>query len=357
MEIVVNEYSTPEYRNVRTGVRAHAEFPGDLVLDVTYGGNIKAFAFLLNNYCNVSIDRVSEFLCELTGGELKVSAGMINGLSKEFSSKTEAEQKKAFADMLLSPVMNIDLTTAQVNGTKMNVVVCATPDNVLYFAREHKGHKAIKGTPAEDFLNALVHDHDLTFYSYGGAHQECMDHISRYLKDSIINEPSLTWNSQMRDIVKEMIHFRNSLDPKDDQEPRDDRNPDEIDPDRVSELEARYDEILALARKEYEYEPPSKYYKDGYNLYIRMEKYRAEHLLFLHDRRVPHSNSLAERMLRVYKRKQHQVMAFRSFGGLDEFCNALGTIATLRNAGKSLFESVATIFNMPTAKKPDFATS
>jgi hypothetical protein len=160
----------------------------------------------------------------------------------------------------------------------------------------------------------------------------------------------------MRNLVREMIHFRNSLYPKDGQEPKDNRNPDEIDPDRVSELEARYDEILELARQEYDYEPPSKYYREGFNLFLRMEKYRAEHLLFLHDRRVPHSNSLAERMLRVYKRKQHQVMAFRSFGGLEELCNGLGTIATLRNAGKSLFESIAAIFDIP-AKKHVFADS
>jgi hypothetical protein len=31
---------------------------------------------------------------------------MINGLSKEFSAKTKAEQKKAFADLQLSPVVN-----------------------------------------------------------------------------------------------------------------------------------------------------------------------------------------------------------------------------------------------------------
>jgi len=138
-----------------------------------------------------------------------------------------------------------------------------------------------------------------------------------------------------------MIHFRKHLDPDDN------RNPDEIDPARVSKFEATYDEILKLAKDEYEYEPPSKYYKKGYNLYLRMEKYKAAHLLFLHDRRVSYSNSLSERLLRVYKRKQHQVMAFRSFDSLEDLCNTLGTIATLRSQGKSLYESIAAIFDMP----------
>ena len=41
-------------------------------------------------------------------------------------------------------------------------------------------------------------------------------------------------------------------------------------------------------------------------------------------------------------------MSFRSFNGLGGLCNALGTIATLRAQGKSLYESVAAIFDMPT---------
>ena len=350
LEVIINEYSTPEFRNVRTGERVHAEFPGGLALDVTYSGNVKAFAFLLNNYCNVSIGKVSEFLTELTRGELELSAGMINGLSGEFSRKTEAEQKKAFADILLAPVMNIDFTTARVDGRNVNVAVCATPDNVLYFAEEHKGHKGIKDTPIKNYQFTLVHDHDTTFYKYGKAHQECLDHVLRYLKDSILNESKLKWNSQMRELVREMIHFRKHLDPKDK------RNPDEIDPGRVAGFESRYDEILALAREEYGYELPSKYYKKGYNLYARMEKYKAAHLLFLHDRNVPYSNSRCERLLRVYKRKQHQVMAFRSFGSLGKLCNALGRIATLREQGKSLCESVAAIFDMQDNKAEDAAS-
>jgi len=154
----------------------------------------------------------------------------------------------------------------------------------------------------------------------------------------------------MGKLIKEMIHFRNSLDPDDD------RNPDQINPERVNELEAKYDEILKLAKDEYEYEPPSKYYIDGFNLYIRMFKYRDCHLLFLHDRRVPHSNNLAERLLRVYKRKQSQVMAFRSFGGLDNFCQSIGIIASLRAQGKNLYESVAAIFDVPIKRSDNIIT-
>jgi hypothetical protein len=339
VELIVDEYSTPEFRNVLTGQRVHAEFPKGLVDDVNYGGSIKAFAFLLNNYCNVSVEKVSDFISEVTGGELKVSAGMINGLSKEFSLNTEAEQRKAFAEILLSPVIHADFTTARVNGRNVNVMVCANTSLALYFAREHKGHEGIKGTPIESYQNILVHDHDKTFYKYGDAHQECLEHILRYLKDSMDNEPGLKWNQRMRELIREMIHFKNSLDPGDE------RDPDRIDPGKVNEFEASYDEIITLAKDEYDYVPPSKYYVQGFNLYMRLLEYRDCHLLFLHDRRVPPTNNLSERLLRIFKRKQHQVMAFRSWGGLDNLCGSLGLIASLRAQDNNLFQSAASVFD------------
>jgi hypothetical protein len=341
VNVIVDEYTTPEFRNVRTGQRVHAEFPEAAVNDVNYGGSVKAFAYLLNNRCNVSIEKASDLISELTNGELEISTGMIGGLSKEFSEKTEADQKKAFADMLLSPVMNVDFTSARVNGKNVNVFVCAAPERVMYFAREHKGHEGVKGTPAEDFQNTLIHDHDLTFYNYGRKHQECLEHVLRYLKDSMDNEPGLKWNRLMRELIREMIHFRNGLNPDDN------RNPDEADPEKVKSFEARFDEILKLAEEEYEYEPPGKYFPDGFNLFKKLRKYRDSHLLFLHDIRVSPTNNLSERLLRIFKRKQAQVMSFRSFESLDTLCRSLGTVASLRDQNQNLFESVTAIYDRP----------
>ena len=344
VNLIVTEYSTPEFRNVHTGARVHADFPGDLVDDVTYGGSVKALAFLLNSYCNVSIAKVSDILRELTDGKLQISTGMICGLTKEFSLKTEPEQKKAFADLLLEPVMNIDFATVRVDGKNLNVFVCAASEIIKYFAREHKGHEGIKGTPVETYQHTLVHDHDKTFFSYGGDHQGCHDHILRYLKDSMENEPNLKWSGQMRGLIQEMIHFRKHLDPEDK------RHPDEIAPETVAALEARYDEVLNAAKDEYEYEPPSKYYMDGYNLYKRLEECKRNYLLFLHDRRVPYSNSLSERLLRIVKRKAHQVMAFRSFEGLWYLCDSLGIVASLRSQGRNLYRSSGEIFDRQVEK-------
>jgi hypothetical protein len=328
-----DEYVTEEFRKVSTGQRVHAQFPPGVVDDVNYDGSVKAFAFLLNNYCCVSIDKVRLFMSDLTDGALDVSKGMISGLCREFSEKTAIEQDKAFSDLLLSPVMNTDFTSAKVGGQNVNVCVCATPATVMYFAREHKGHKGVEGTPIEDHQGILVHDHDKTFYHYGTGHQECISHGLRYLKDSMDNEPGLKWNTQMRELLREMIHYRNGLSDKE--------NPDT---DKVATLEARYADILNIAKDEYEYDPPSDYYREGFNLFKRFDEYRENHLLFLHDKRVPADNNLSERMLRIYKRKQKQAMTFRSFEGLEYLCRCMGVLASLSAQGENLYKNVAARF-------------
>jgi len=339
ISLVTTEWHTPEYRNILTGQRVHADFPDGLVNEVTYGGTVKALAFLLQNHCNVSMGKTSDLLYEITGGQLRLSTGTICNLAKEFSQKTEAQRKKAFDDMMIAPSMNVDFSVARVNGKNVAVIVCANDGNVLYFAKEHKGHEGVKDTPLEEYQHSVIHDHDKTFYNYGGDHQECLEHIRRYLKDGSQNESDKTWHIKMRKLINEMMAWRSALDPDEK------RNPDEIDKVKVAAFEAEYDEILNQAAEEYEYDPPNmKYYPDGFNLYKRMKKYKDNHLLFLHNRNVEPTNNLSERLLRNFKRKQHQVMSFRSFEGLGFVCDALGVIASIRNQGKNIYETLVNIF-------------
>lgn len=330
----VTEYRADVYYNSKTGERRHAGFPDGVVDDVNYGGSIKAFLFLLNNDCCTSIDKSRKFLADLTDGKLDISKGMISRLSREFADKTSQERRKVFSDMLLSPVMHTDCTNAKVNGKNVHVFVCAAPDGpVLYFARRKKGHEGVKGTPVEDYQGILVHDHDKTFYRYGTGHQECLAHILRYLKDSMENEPERNWNKEMRSLIQEMIHYRNGLAPGMGCEAG-----------KVREFEDKYRKILQEAAEEYKDIPANEYYKDGYNLYLRMEEYMANHLLFLHDSRVPATNNEAERLLRNYKRKQKQAVTFRSFENIDHLCQCMSMLVMMRQKEYNLFDKVSQIF-------------
>ena len=131
-----------------------------------------------------------------------------------------------------------------------------------------------------------------------------------------------------------MIHFLNGLQPS--EEPA---------PCKVSEFEERYRKILETARKEYEDVPANDYYRDGDNLFLRMEKYMQNHLLFLHDLRVPATNNEAERLLRNYKRKQAQAVTFRSFESIDYLCQCMSMLVLMRlEEPENIFDRVSRIF-------------
>ena len=334
MSVRIIEYMTKEYRSRKSGARVHAPFPEGYVNEVNYDGTVKALAFLLGNECNVSHGKIRKLIAELTGGEIELSDGMINHLSEDFSFKTGPEKKEIIGRLMCSPIMNADFTNANINGKSAQVLVLASPqENVaLYIGREKKGHEGVKGTPLEDYAGIVVHDHERTFYHYGTKHQECMQHNCRYLIGSEENEPDMKWNREMHELIREMLHYRNHL------------GEEELDPVRVAEFESRYDKILDGAQEEYEYEPPGKYYLDGYNLSIRLRKYKESELLFLHDKRVPPNNSLCERLARVYKRKQKQAIVFRSQEQLEHICDGLSTVYLLRTRGGNVYQNISDIF-------------
>ena len=89
----------------------------------------------------------------------------------------------------------------------------------------------------------------------------------------------------------------------------------------------------------------TEYQEDVYNLYRRMQKYKTQHLLFLHDMRVPTTNNTAERCLRDYKRKQTFAMTFLSFESIEELCQSKGVLLGVRKNNPNLYTTVKEIFN------------
>ena len=329
----VTEYRTEEFYDKKKGRNVHSAFPCGVTDDVNYDESMKAVLFLLNSRCSVSLEKTALFVRDVTDGALPPSVGMINGLCREFSSKSRQEQDALFAALLDAPVMHVDGTAASVNGNNNNVVVCSNGAATMYFARENKGHAGIRDTPVETFGGILIHDHEACFYSYGSDHQECMVHIERYLKDSIENEKDLTWNKQMPALIREMMHENNTA------------PADGITEEKIAGFEARSDSIVQTAAKEYEDEPLSDYYRDGYNLYLRMVKYRHNHLLFLSNPLVEPDSNLCERKARILKGKINQAISLRSFEHLAYFCECLSVLDHFAmDEEGNLYKSVQEVF-------------
>jgi len=161
------------------------------------------------------------------------------------------------------------------NGKQTAVIICAAGDTVLYQGRAKKGDEGVAGSPLEYYDGTLISDHEAALVKHGSRNQECMTHVKRHVISSIENEKDLKWNSMMKDWIEESVGYWNNV-----------QGGAPEDPLLVAGLEKRYDEIISKAKAEYEYEPPSEYYKDGYNLYKRMEEEKERYVLFLHGRRL-----------------------------------------------------------------------
>ena len=167
------------------------------------------------------------------------------------------------------------------------------------------------------------------------AFQECTQHDCRYLIGSIQNEPKLVRNRRMQELFREMLHYRNGL-----------GDGDALDEERVREFEERYDRILYKAEEGYTDNPPGDYYKEGYNLFLWLRKYKENELLFLHDKQVPANNSLCERLARIYKRKQKQAITLRSHNNLGYICDGLSIVYLLRaKSTGSVYREIADIYD------------
>lgn len=112
----------------------------------------------------------------------------------------------------------------------------------------------------------------------------------------------------------------------------------------VSEFEAEYDRILKKAEEEYTDNPPNDYYKERYNLFVRLKEYKENELLFLNDTRAPANNSLCERLARVYKRKQKQAVTLRSYENLCFICDGLSVVYLLRSQSENVYQKTAEIY-------------
>jgi transposase-like protein len=320
-----------EYLNTQTGEIVHAPIPKALHNEVSYGKNIKALAVMLNSDANVSVDKTIEIINEISNQEIKLSKGFVNNLNRKIAEVCEDELDEIFINLQRYKYMHIDATNVRVNGRNVNVFVTANPNNTLFYARESKGIKGVVGTAAENYAQILIHDHDRTFYNYGLNHQECLAHILRYLQSAIENEENLTWHKKMQSLLRKMI-----------------ASVKEASLNTLSKAAyiIAYESILELSLQEYDKNPPSKYYREGFNLAKRLKAYQDSTLYFLEDEEVPYTNNLAERQLRKVKRKARVAGSFRSYEGLEYYCNVQSIIENTKTIGKSFFEHLKDVFSL-----------
>ena len=124
-----------------------------------------------------------------------------------------------------------------------------------------------------------------------------------------------------------------------------------VNPERVAELSARYDQWIGLGLMvfpERGKEPGQKgrpKQAPATNLLRRMRDRKTEILRFLHDFRVPFDNNLAERLVRPVKVKLKVAGGFRALGGSHAFCVLRSVWETNKLQGVNPFHTLRIAFS------------
>ena len=325
LKLEVIQYEADVYRHHKTRKKIHAAFPEGMVNEVEYDASVSALLSLLHSHGNMSYDKISEILSDLTGGKLRPSKGMMADLEKKFSLKSVTDRQQIFNRMLVYPYMHIDGTNVRVSGKNGQVLIETSPAGTLLYHTGVKGDEAVKGTPAEIYDGTAVHDGESTFFHYGNNHQGCLVHELRYLKGSMDNEPNLTWASLMREYLQFLMHYVST-------EKRNGRN--ELSDEERTAFINQYDEILLLAEQEYEKHPPDRrYYVDGLNTMKRLKKRSEHYLRFLSDLSIPYQNNPAELIARKEKMHSKQSGGYRSEAYSQYHCDVLSVLESNRAIG------------------------
>ena len=325
LKLEVIQYEADVYRHHKTRKKIHAAFPEGMVNEVEYDASVSALLSLLHSHGNMSYDKISEILSDLTGGKLRPSKGMMADLEKKFSLKSVTDRQQIFNRMIVYPYMHIDGTNVRVSGKNGQVLIETSPAGTLLYHTGVKGDEAVKGTPAEIYDGTAVHDGESTFFHYGNNHQGCLVHELRYLKGSMDNEPNLTWASLMREYLQFLMHYVST-------EKRNGRT--ELSDEERTAFINQYDEILLLAEQEYEKHPPDRrYYVDGLNTMKRLKKRREHYLRFLSDLSIPYQNNPAELIARKEKMHSKQSGGYRSEAYSQYHCDVLSVLESNRAIG------------------------
>lgn len=332
---VVTEYRGSVKECPCCGKESRALFPDHIPHGVSYGEHLRAVALYLMNQHFIPYERTAEICGEVLG--IPVSVGMLCELNEECYELLEDESSAIKDEIAKSAVAGFDETGVRCEGRLHWCHTASTEIATHYEVHEKRGKEAMDEIGIlPHFTGIAVHDHFKSYFEYRCEHALCNAHHLRELKfvDEEDNEP---WAGKMRELLK----AANKLDTPS--------------PEQRTEIEQRYNEILAQGRAFHAELPEFGERKKGArgrkkqrpskNLLDRLATHKTEVLRFLSDSRIPFTNNQGERDLRMQKLKQKISGCHRTREGAKIFCRIRGFLSTVKKRGMNAIDAFARVLN------------
>jgi transposase len=315
---------------------------------VYYGNSVKSYSSILLNEGFMPLEKVSDFLCEITDGQISPSLATLEKFNMEIADKIETDSLKN--DLLNGEVIHVDETP--MNSTERLIdevyetsvkttfdVTIRTHSNAtttLYTVNPRKDDEGVERDGIIPLFQGIFsHDHDKKYYKYGKLHATCGAHLSRELK-GLHELYRIEWADKFSKFYVGMNDYKNQTD--------------SCKPEKLQEFERTYDELLKegdsildrmRASKE---KTKSLGYDELRPILKRLLKYKDAYLLFIRNYVAPFTNNQAERDLRYCKTKQKISGCFRSWEGLLCFAKIRSFLSTALKRNLNLFHALKSLF-------------
>lgn len=325
-------------KRFHTDATDEAGIPKEYRSEVTYGSRTKALAALLYGKGVQSAERIVEIISVITNKGIRLSQGSVFNWLEMFYRNSAGDENIIEERLLDMDQVSTDATVMTLNGAQTYIRNFSSDREVLYVPMEKKDLASLRGIPfLQKFAGILMHDHETALYHFGQGHAECNIHLLRYLTANTENTGH-HWSGRMISLLLEMNRYRKRIMSQ---------GMSSVPALTLQRLEARYDELLNMALEESKQHPP-KYkwaYKEETSLLNRLRKYKANHLLFLRDFRVPFDNNISERDLRQCKNRQKMSGGFRKDRGKQIFCRLMSITGTCKRRDMDLMEAYEKVFS------------
>lgn len=327
IKMQVTEYQAHSLKCTKCHTLNKAKFPDNINATAQYGDNLKSLVSYLNTYQMLPYERIVETIEDLASH--KMSTGTIYNFLNSNYEKLENFEDGLKQSLLNENILHSDETGANIRAKLHWIHVVSSSLTTYYMLHQKRGSIAMDAMEIiPNYTGVLIHDHWTPYSHYTNCtHSYCNAHILREL-NGITQKEGVVWSQDLHTLLTNMniaVHkAKNS-------------GKTALSQEQIKKFIKNYEKIIKSAKNYYP--SPEKLTKrargrpkqeKGKNLLDRLSKYQDETLRFLSDFRVPFTNNLAERDLRMIKVKEKISGSFASFRGGEIFCRIRSYISTLK---------------------------
>lgn len=337
-EVVVTEHQA-EAGTCRCGRTHTASFPHGVNAFVQYGTAVRGLVNYLSTYQLIPFERLEEIFKDIF--DLSLCEGTIFNTNKASFDKLHRFEKKAKEALLNSDINHADETPIKVKKENAYLHVLSNEGMTLLYPHSSRGKKAVAHMGVlNNYKGVLSSDFYSLYYSYSAKNAACHAHLARELTLQE-EEFKCRWAHELRIFFQDLNHYLDEY-----------RAAGSLLPEHERML--FYDEFRGIIFRG-KLETPGWGSSDkksaAENLLSRLIRHEEAVLRFMNDIRVPFTNNLAERDLRMAKVRQKVSGCFRTFEGARLYARFRSYVSTVKKQGRNVWRSILAVHKL---KNPSY---